>query len=91
MKLIRKDAYGGKNHDRSIAEAVDEHVEPSTYGYGGDEAAKARDHTRNLTEMMGRLIQRLHDKDALNNEDVVAVIGHGWRDAADPAPEEDED
>lgn len=77
MRLTSSYSWVANPVQHSIADAVDLACTPD---YSEDTA----EHAGNTSKMLGRLVEKLHEKGLLDNADVLAVIGHGWKEAEPP-------
>lgn len=88
MRLTSSYSWVVNPTQHTIADAVDRACMPSFDSDGV--AERAAEHASKTSEMLGRLIERLHEKKLFDNEDVLKVIGHGWK-AVPEAPVREED
>lgn len=58
-------------------DALNDAVEPKAYCYDG-KLEYANDKVNSVVDVLGRLMNILHEKNLLNDEDVVKVLGYGW-------------
>ncbi len=71
----------GKDGPRqySIPQAIDE----ACYSSAESLKARTKDQADKNTELLGRLLERLRDKNLLDDADVVEILGVGWEIAPD--------
>lgn len=81
MKLREKDPWSpGTARAFNIRQAVESACDPGPYDYT-DSLDKAAKHASNASEMLARLIERLHEEGNLSDEGVCTVLGSGWEKA----------
>jgi hypothetical protein len=78
MKLVRD--YHPKNV-LSIAEAFDDKL---SFTLADGELERIKEKANKCSEMLGALVQMLHDKSKLTEADVIELIGYGYSKAEEP-------
>lgn len=87
VEFVTKFSWGSKPQPRSIGSAVEYEVYPEPYGSGGV-AEDARTTADKTATLLGRLMERLHAKGVIDDQDVLAVLGSGWK--INGAPDEED-
>lgn len=73
---LRLKRYSWEKMELDIAGAVDH----TAYDQYGSEPVDRVEHRANaVTEILGRLLTRLHEKGVFDDEDVLEVIGAPWK------------
>jgi hypothetical protein len=94
MKLVLKNDWRTMPGDKPREFDIDDAVEMTCadeYGYDDSGALERTQRAVKETgEFMGKLVQRLHAKGVMDDEDVMWLVGeHRWAKAGAPVEEED--
>lgn len=78
MPLRLTSPYARAGQTRDIPSAMDDACRPEPYGSNGA-VERTAESLGKLQDIVGRLIETLHDKGTLEDEEVAKIIGYGWK------------
>jgi len=81
MTKFKQDGYGGSEVPICIRDAVIQNI---TRWQGSGQVESLSNNATETISALGSLVQKLHEKGVLNDEDIRELIGNDWNPVEEP-------